>query len=242
MRHLLMLLYVAISVLAQPPVSRLEGTVQDPSGGTVIGARITAENRQTGYKATALSDGRGFYVFLSLPPGPYSVITEAAGFRRAELGGLVLDVSSTVTAPIHLELGAISEKVNVVAKEMPVQLADAQGGGVVARHDIEVLPQQERNPMKLAIFQPGVQVTAGSVGLSHVNGARQGSNEVKLDGIDISEPISPALGYSTPVPSDLVEEFRVITYSAKAEYGRNSGAQIEIISRSGTNQLHGGLF
>ena len=208
----------------------------------MIGARITVENRQTGYEATALSDGRGFYAFLSLPPGPYSVITEAAGFRRAELGGLVLDVSSTVTAPIHLELGATSEKVNVVAKEIPVQLADAQGGGVVARNDIEILPQQERNPMKLAIFQPGVQVTAGSVGLSHVNGARQGSNEVKLDGIDISEPISPALGFSTPVPSDLVEEFRVITYSAKAEYGRNSGAQIEIISRSGTNQLHGGLF
>jgi hypothetical protein len=112
----------------------------------------------------------------------------------------------------------------------------------VARSDIEILPQQERNPMKLAVFQAGVQVTAGSVGLSHVNGARQGSNEIKLDGIDISEPVTPALGYATPLPGDLVEEFRVITYSAKAEYGRNSGAQIEIISRSGTNQVHGGLF
>jgi len=169
MRHVAILPCLIFSALAQPPVSRLEGTVEDPSGGAVIGARITVENRQIGYKATTLSDSRGLYVFLSLPPGPYSVITEAAGFRRAELGGLVLDVSSTVTAPIHLELGATSEKVNVVAKEIPVQLADAQGGGIVARNDIEVLPQQERNPMKLAIFQPGVQVTAGSVGLSHVN-------------------------------------------------------------------------
>ena len=242
MRHLLILLCFAFSVLAQPPVSRLEGAVEDPSGGAVIGARITAENWQTGYKITAFSDSRGFYVFLSLPPGPYSVTTEAAGFRRTVLSGLVLDVSSTVTAPIHLELGATSETVNVVAKETPVQSTDAQGGGVVARTDIDILPQQERNPMKLVVFQPGVQVTAGSVGLSRVNGARQGSNEVKLDGIDIGEPITPALGYATPLPGDLVEEFRVITYSAKAEYGRNSGAQIEIISRSGTNQLHGGMF
>jgi Carboxypeptidase regulatory-like domain/TonB dependent receptor len=242
MRHFPTLLCFAFSVLAQPPVSRLEGTVEDPSGGVLTGARITAENQRTGYKATALSDSRGLYVFLSLPPGPYSVRTEATGFRRAELSGLVLEVSSTVTVPIHLEIGGTSETVNVVAKETPVQLADAQGGGVVAHRDIEILPQQERNPMKLAVFQPGVQVTPGSVGLSHVNGARQGSNEVKLDGIDTSEPITPALGYATPLPGDLVEEFRVITYSAKAEYGRNSGAQIEIISRSGTNQLHGGLF
>ncbi len=242
MRHFLINLCFAFSVLAQPPVSRLEGTVEDPSGGVVTGARITAENRQTGYKSTALTDSRGFYIFLSLAPGTYSLMTEASGFRRAEISGLVLDVSSTITAPIHLELGDISETINVVAKETPVQLADAQGGGVVAHGEIEILPQQERNPMKLAVFQPGVQVTPGSVGLSHVNGARQGSNEVKLDGIDTTEPVTPALGYATPLPGDLVEEFRVITYSAKAEYGRNSGAQIEIISRSGTNQFHGGLF
>jgi len=242
LRYFLLPLCLAFSTLAQPPVSRLEGIVEDPSGGAVIAARIKAENQLTGFSATVLSDTQGFYVFLSLPPGRYSIAVEATGFRRAELSGLVLNASSTVTAPVPLELGPTSETVNVVGKETPVQLADAQGGGVVAHRDIEVLPQQERNPMKLAIFQPGVQVTAGSVGLSRVNGARQGSNEVKLDGIDISEPISPALGYSIPLPGDLVEEFRVITYSAKAEYGRNSGAQIEIISRSGTNKLHGGLF
>jgi hypothetical protein len=242
MRYFLLPVCLALSLSAQPPVSRLEGTVEDPSGSAVSGARITAENQQTGFNATTLSDSQGFFVFLSLSPGTYSLAVEAAGFRSAQLSGLVLNISSTATAPVRLELGATSETVNVVANENPVQLADAQGGGAVERRDIEVLPQQERNPMKLAVFQPGVQVMAGTVGLSHVNGARQGSNEVKLDGIDISEPISPALGYSTPLPSDLVEEFRVITYSAKAEYGRNSGAQIEIISRSGTNELHGSIF
>ena len=242
MRHSLLLLCLALSTLAQPPVSRLEGTVEDPSGAGVAGVRIRAENPQTGYDATVFSDSQGLYVFLSLPPGRYDVTAEAAAFRRVVLSGLVLDASSTVTTPIRLELGATSETVNVLSKETPVQVADAQGGGVIARRDIDVLPQRERNPMKLAIFQPGIQVTAGSVGFSHVNGSRQGSNEVKLDGIDISEPISPALGFSTPLTGDVVEEFRVITYSAKAEYGRNSGAQIEIITRSGTNQLHGSSF
>ncbi|HWB84327.1 MAG TPA: TonB-dependent receptor [Bryobacteraceae bacterium] len=242
MRRFLLPLCFSLSVMAQPSVSRLEGMVEDPSGGTVAGAQVKATNQQTGYEAAILSDNQGYYVFLSLPPGRYSLAAEATGFRRAELTGLVLDASSTVTANVRLELGTTSETLNVIAKETPVQLADAQGGGIVARRDVDILPQQERNPMKLAIFQPGVQVIAGSVGLSRVNGARPGSNEVKLDGLDISEPMSPALGFSTPLTGDLIEEFRVITYSAKAEYGRSSGAQIEIISRSGTNQFHGSLF
>ena len=119
MRHFLIFLCFAFSVVAQPPVSRLEGTVEDPSGSAVIGARITAENWQTAYKMTAFSDSRGFYVFLSLPPGSYSVTTEAAGFRRAVLNGLLLDVGSTVTAPIHLELGATSETVTVWPRKHP---------------------------------------------------------------------------------------------------------------------------
>src|SRR5215469_8098954 len=129
MRHSLLLLCLALSALAQPPVSRLEGAVEDRSGGAVVAARVKAENHQTGYEAAALSDSHGFYVFLSLPPGQYSVLAEATGFRRGELSNLALDASSTVTANIRLELGATSETLNVLAKETPIQLADAQGGG-----------------------------------------------------------------------------------------------------------------
>ena len=96
--------------------------------------------------------------------------------------------------------------------------------------------------MKLALFQPGMQVSPGAIGQSRVNGSRVGSNEVKLDGLDVTEPMSPALGYAMPLRSDLVQEYRVVTHSAKAEYGRTSGAQVEMISRSGTNSFHGGLF
>lgn len=241
MRHLL-LYCVTLSALAQPPAARLEGIVEDPSGAPVIDARVTAKEQHTGLSTGVRSNREGLYVFLSLPPGEYTVTVEANGFRTTELRALVLNVSSTVTAPVHLELGAMTETIDVRARETSVQLADTQGGGVVAQHDIELLPQEERNPVKLAVFEPGVQVSAGSIGLSTVNGSRVGSNEIKLDGLDILEPMSPALGFALPISSDLIQEFRIITYSAKAEYGRNSGAQIEIVTRSGTNELHAGLF
>jgi len=155
-----------------------------------------------------------------VPPGNYSVTVEASGFKKAVLTGVVLNVRTTVTAPIQLGLGAIAETINVEAKETAVQVADAEGGGVVAVQDIQHLPQAERNPIKLAIFQPGVQVMPGSIGFSNVNGIRIGSNEIKLDGLGINEPMSPALGFANRLPTDLVQEFRVTTYAGKAEYGR----------------------
>src|SRR5262249_20827148 len=163
---LLPMVCAILTVRGQPAVSRLEGIVEDPSGGAVTKAAITAESQQTALRTTVLSDDRGLYVFPSLPPGDYTLTVAARGFQTAKLTGLVLNVSTTVTAPIRLAVGAVTETINVEARETSVQLADAQGGGVVARRDIEVLPQQERNPMKLAIFQSGVQVMAGSLGLS----------------------------------------------------------------------------
>src|SRR5215831_1201413 len=242
MRFFVLGLWSAIAALAQAPVARLEGTIEDPSGAAVAGARVTVVNEMMGFSTSLLSDQQGLYVFPAMPPGNYSVRVEASGFQKAVLNGIALNVSTTVTAPVRLEFGPTTETINVEAKEAAVQVADPQGGGVVALRDIQLLPQAERNPIKLAIFQPGVQVMPGPIGFSNVNGARIGSNEIKLDGLDMNEPMYPALGFANRLPSDLVEEFRVITYSGKAEYGRSSGAQIEMISRSGTNQFHGGLF
>src|SRR6185312_210117 len=104
MRYISWALCFAISLVAQPTVSRLEGTVEDPSGRAVLGARIQAQNQQNGYHVTVFSDSQGFYVFLSLPPGRYSVTTEATGFRGVEVAGLVLNAGSTVTAPVRLEV------------------------------------------------------------------------------------------------------------------------------------------
>src|SRR5262245_54825949 len=180
MRFFTLTFCVTLALWAQPPVGRVEGVVEDPSGLAVMGAQLMAENQQTGFRAYALSDDRGLYAFASLPPGDYTVTVQAPGFQTAKLTGLVLSASITVTASIRLQLGATSETINVVAKETTVQLADAQGGGVIGQRDIKMLPQKERNPIKLAIFQPGVQVVPGYIGMSPVNGSRVGSNEVKL--------------------------------------------------------------
>ena len=111
MRFLLLGLCVGATGLAQPSVARLEGTIEDPSGGAVTGARITAVNQMTGARTNMLSDQQGLYVFPSAPPGNYSVTVEASGFKKAVLTGVVLNVSTTVTAPIRLELGAITETI-----------------------------------------------------------------------------------------------------------------------------------
>src|SRR6266567_1384352 len=116
-KSFLLPLCLALSALAQPPVSRLEGIVEDPSGAAVASARIKAESRQTGFRATVLSDHQGLYLFPSLPPGQYTVTVEANGFRKAELTGVVLNASSTATVPARLEVGALSETVNVAAQE-----------------------------------------------------------------------------------------------------------------------------
>jgi hypothetical protein len=140
MRSLLLTLSVVLPVLAQPPVARLEGIVEDPAGAAVNKAAITAESRQTAFRASVLSDDRGFYVFPSLPPGDYTLTVWAAGFQTAKVSGMVLNVSMTTNMPVRLAIGSITETIKVEAKEATVQLADAQGGGVIARSDIDLLP------------------------------------------------------------------------------------------------------
>src|SRR5207237_6641530 len=120
--------------------------------------------------------------------------------------------------------------------------SDSQVDRVVALHDLELLPQLERNPITLAIFQPGVQIRGGNIGLSRINGTRQGSNSIRVDGIDATESISPALAFSSNATTDSIGEFRMVTQGGAAEYGSHAGAQVEMITRSGTNQWSGNAF
>jgi hypothetical protein len=234
---------LAIAGAAQVSTSRLQGVVQDQSGALIPGATISAVNEQTAQRAVAATDSLGFYAFPSLPPGEYTVTVEAAGFRKFVLSGVVLAVAATVTENFSLEIGQSADTLDVEAKELAVQISDAQVARVTALRDIEVLPQLERAPIILAIFLPGVQIAGGDIGLSRVNGTRRGSNNVKLDGVDVNEPVLPFLAVSaTSTNPDSIREFRVATHNGKAEYGRSAGAQVELITRSGTNRWAGNLF
>jgi hypothetical protein len=224
--------------------SRLEGTIQDESGAIVPGAKVEAVNTKTGIATQVTSDSAGRYIFQSLVPGLYNISVEAAGFRKSVLPKLTLNVGDTVTQVMKLEIGSVVEAVTVEANALRVQTADAQLSNIVTLRDIETLPQLGRSPMNLAVFNTGIQIDVSSgYSYSRVNGLRQGSNNATLDGIEVNDPVVPRLGLSmTPNTTDTVAEFRMVTNGGKAEYGRNAGGQIEMISRSGSNEFHGGAW
>jgi hypothetical protein len=227
---------------AQVATSRLEGTVFDPTGAVVPDASIKCRSETTGQEVAATSGQDGSFAFPSLSPGTYSLIVEARGFNTEVMTGVEIRIATTTALRPTLQLGRTDQFITVAASRTNVQLSDAQGGGVIDQQDIDILPQVERNPVRLAIFQPGVQVSAGTLGVSRVNGTRQGSVMVKLDGIDVMDNVAPALGFAGVPTSDSIQEFRVLTHSARAEYGRAGGGQIEMLSRSGTNRWNATLF
>jgi hypothetical protein len=229
--------------IAQVASTRLEGFVRDPSGAVVPGAAISVVNTRTQARAETLTTSEGFFVFPSLRPGTYTLGVEAAGFRKAAVINLELNVGATVAHNVKLEVGPISEIIEVQAGEQYAHTADAQITRTVTLRDIESLPQMGRSSMGLAIYTTGVQTDPNNTSVSRVNGTRTGSANSRLDGIDANDPYTPRLLVAGPAQNmDSIEEFRVVTNGGKAEYGRNAGAQIELITRAGTNTWHGSLF
>lgn len=243
LRVFLSLALCAVLSSAQVATSRLDGSVQDESGAVVPGAKIVVLNEKTQVRADGVTSPDGLFIFPSLQPGIYTISVEAPGFRKAVASGVELNVSVATTQRFKLEVGQVTESVVVEAEAARVQTTDAQMGRSITMRDIDTLPQLGRSPVALAVFQPGVQIDPSDTTFSRVNGTRQGSNNTTLDGIDVNDAVTPRLGLSmTANNTDSVGEFRVITNGAKAEYGRNAGGQVELITRSGNNQFHGNLF
>ena len=235
---------IAISTLSgQTSNARLEGTIQDPSGAVIPGAKATATNTKTGSKNSVTSDAQGHFVITPLTPGIYNLSVEAGGFRRASLNEIELNIGAVSSQLIKLEVGQTSETIEVAASAVAVQTADAVVGRNINLRDIATLPQLNRTPITLALFQPGVQIdirTGQDASFARINGNRQGSNNSKLDGIDINDSLVPRLGLSlTANNSDSIGEVRMVTSGGKAEYGRNAGGQVEMVTKSGSNSYHG---
>jgi hypothetical protein len=234
---------LSVSVIAQVATSRLEGLVQDSSGAVIPRAGITAVNNRTAVSTITLSDTEGSFRFLSMAPGEYTVTAEAPGFRKLVIKGVVLNASATVVENFRMQLGAVTEAITVEAKETTMQTSDAQSGATVSMREIEVQPQLDRNPIVLAIFQPGAQIIGGNIGNSRINGTRLGSNTVKIDGVDAANLFGGGLGLASLIATpESTQEVRIVTHSGKAEYGRSAGAQVEMITRSGTNRWSGNAF
>jgi hypothetical protein len=223
--------------------------VTDSSGALVPGAEVSMLHEPTGLKRTMLTNPSGQYAFEAVPLGPYTITVTMQGFKRFSSAANELQVGEPLTVDVRLDPGAVSEEVTVSATGAQVQTAEASLGAVLDTKPIEDLPLNGRNPLHLMALLPGVsghasQATSssGTVVFS-VNGDRGRGVYTTLDGVDVSDPVIPRGELSQVLMNpDSIGEYRVITSVAKAEYGRNSGAQVQVVTRQGTNQFHGNLF
>jgi hypothetical protein len=242
-RLLVVCLLGSVVAFTQTNNGRIEGTVQDSSGSAVPGARLTATNVQTQLKVETTSGSQGEFVLTPLPPGIYKLTTEASGFRRSDIQAIEVNVGAVVAQIVRLEVGSLTETVTVEANAVTVATTDTQLYRSINIRDIDTLPQLGRTPITLSAFQVGVQTNPGDVSFSRVNGMRVGANNSKLDGVDINDSVVPRLGLSmTANNTDSIGEFRMVLGGGKAEYGRNAGGQVELITRSGTNDFHGNAY
>ena len=228
------------------PVGSADGTVRDSSGALLPKTAVQLMSQETGAARTTTTNDLGYYLFTLVPPGRYQVTAERPGFKKAARD-IVVETGRRVTADFTLELGAITETVEVLGRAALLETSTAAVSRNIERRQIQDLPLLGRNPLKLMLLAPGVTAnatTASSLldvsGTSYVsaNGSNRRLNEFLLDGIPNN--ISDRVNYIPPV--DVVEEFTIQTNALDAEYGHNAGAFINITSRSGSNQLHGQLY
>ncbi len=226
----------------------LRGTVKDPSGAVIGGAKITAILQGTNTSRAVTSDPRGEYVFPTLPVGKYNVEIEAAGFKKYVNRDLDVTIGHVILADATLELGEISQVITADAKAPLVETSSTQLGAVVNEQTVTNLPLNARDTYQLLQLQPGVQsqqgydLFAGSerAGVVSVNGGRGRSNNFNVNGGDGNDQF---IGVPAIQPSpDTIQEFRVLTNTFDAEFGRNSGAVVNVVTKGGTNNFHGNLF
>ena len=241
---------------AQATTAELVGTVQDPSGAIVPGATITANNIATNVAHTTRSEKSGDYILTQLPPGDYTLSVEAPGFSKLVQSGLSLQVNQQSRLDLTLRLGQQSETVQVNTHPPLLEGESSSIGTVVDQQLVNQLPLNGRNFTQLATLSPGVtgvgQSATGTIqgggrpddkrpgSEIFSNGNREGDNNFLFDGTDDNERLTLSIVLRPAVES--VREFKIQTNLYSADIGRNSGAVIDVISKSGTNQLHGSLF
>jgi len=249
----LLLFYLALSdcAISQTSSTSLQGSVTDPSGGAIVGATVVLESAESKAARTVNTDVHGGYSFLLLSPGAYTVMVTANGFARYEQKGLQLLVNTPATVTIQLKLGESTETVRVIEEAPALNLVDASLGTSFDETQVKQLPLEGRNVPDLLTLQAGVAYTGNRPDINKdqdtrsgaVNGARSDQSNVTLDGVDVNDQ---AYGYAftsvLPVTLDSVQEFRVTTSNYNTEEGEGSGAQVALVTKSGTNNFHGSLY
>ena len=231
----------------QGTTSRITGTVQDATGSVVPNAAVKLVNEGTQVSFATTTSEAGAYVFEAIQPGSYTLSVEAQGFRLSNSVGNQVTIGQPAVVNVRLEVGAVSDKVEVQSSAETVQTGTSGNyGNLVTRQavmDLPIVGSRGRNPTDLVLFQPGVVSGAPTGGAIYVHGARDRAWNYTLDGIDVNDSSQGGSGTTSfRLNPDMLDEFRVITGNNTAEYGRNSGGQVAMITRSGSNEIHGNGF
>jgi len=252
------LIFVALTsmpVHAQVAGATMTGTVNDSSGAVIPNAQLSIRNVATGEVRTVTTDKAGFYSVPNLLPGLYDVTVTAPGFSTAVRSGITLTVGAQQVLNMTMNVGQISQKVEVTGEAPVVQLASSDIGGVINQTTVVELPLNGRDWTQLATLQPGV-ISIGSIQANPggkdratrgygtqmtISGSRPQQNNYRIDGISINDYSNggPGSVEGSTLGVDAVQEFSVLTSNYSAEYGRTSGGVINAITKSGTNSFHG---
>lgn len=232
---------------AQQLDTQILGSAADPDGRPVGGASVTAVHRETGAARRAETSAQGFFAFPALTPGTYAVSLEADGFKRAVREGLELETGGRLRLEFALEIGSRGEEITVRAAAALLDAESAAVGNIIPNNYIVNLPLNGRNFLQLALLVPGAApAAAGSPGTERgrfafqSNGARESANAFLYDGVYVIDPILNSFSFTPPV--DAVREFRIQTSNSEAGLGRNSGGQIAVAIKQGTNAVHGTVY
>jgi len=259
-RYLAASLLVSLALLALPATAQFEtadvlGTVRDPSGSTIASAAVTLLTRARGSKTKTQTDGNGDFTFPNVRVGGYTVSAEAPGFAKAVAAGIRVDVDARQRVDLTLQVGPITESVNVSDAAAVLETDSSQHGQVINTQQILELPLNGRQYSSLALLATNVHISPMAISFSpsgtpregafNVNGMRSTYNNFLLDGLDNNAYSPSNQGYSSQVvqPSpDAIAEFKVVTSNFSAEYGRVGGGVINAALRSGANELHGTAY
>jgi len=237
------------SANGQTGTTSVHGVVTDKSGAVIAAATVTLSNPAQGFQRSVSSNESGEFEFLALQPGTYSLVVEASGFRKFEQKSVQLLVNLPTTLNVTLEIGSSTQTVEVSGTAQTINTIDASLGNAFNENQVKQLPLEGRNVPDLLSLQPGVAYTGNRSDVptydtrsGAVNGARSDQSNVTVDGIGANDEGGKAFTSVLPVTLDSVQEFRVTTTNYNADQGSSSGAQVALVTKSGTNTFHGSAY
>src|SRR5262245_3884468 len=235
-------LFVASELRSQTATARIVGTVSDQSGALIPGASISVTNTNTQVKYETITNEQGIYQALLLPIGTYTVTANMPGFQRAVTKPEKLEINQSLRVDIRMVVGARTEEVLVEEGIVHIETLSPTSGGTITSNQIATMPLNGRNTLDLALLSPGVipSTAGGGTGTFSVAGGRQDSVTYLLDGGINNNLLSN--GFVLNPNPDMIEEFRILTSNYNAEYGRNAGGIVSVVTKSGTNVFHGTAY